>query len=55
MIIQQMLPPQKPLLLHIIHTSDIFVVVIDHSFQDIPQRKKGAAEISFFVDSRLMR
>lgn len=41
MMIQQILPPQKPLF-HIINTSKIFSGGLNRSFQDIPQREKGA-------------
>ena len=42
MMIQQMLPPQKPLLLHIQSTSEKFFSGISRSFQDIPQAEFGA-------------
>ena len=42
MMIQQMLPPQKPLLLHIKSTSEKIFSGIYRSFQDIPAGKFGA-------------
>ena len=42
MMIQQMLPPQKPLLLHIYTTSEKIFSGICRSFQDIPEGKIGA-------------
>ena len=42
MMIQQMLPPQKPLLLHIKTTSEIFFAAVCRSFQDIPEGRFGA-------------
>ena len=41
-MIQQMLPPQKPLLLHIETTSEKIFSGISRSFQDIPAQKFGA-------------
>ena len=42
MMIQQILPPQKPLLLHIIHTSEMSLSRNLCSFQDIPGAENGA-------------
>ena len=42
MMIQQMLPPQKPLLLHIKTTSEKIFSGFNRSFQDIPKGKFGA-------------
>ena len=42
MMIQQILPPQKLLLLHIYTTSGKFFSGICRSFQDIPAREFGA-------------
>ena len=42
MMIQQMLPPQKPLLLHIYTTSEKIFSGICRSFQDIPGQEFGA-------------
>ena len=41
-MIQQMLPPQKPLLLHINITSKNFSAAVCRSFQDIPAKEFGA-------------
>jgi len=42
MMIQQMLPPQKPLLLHIETTSEKIFSGISRSFQDILKAEFGA-------------
>ena len=42
MMIQQILPPQKPLLLHIKTTSEKIFSGICRSFQDIPGKEFGA-------------
>ena len=42
MMIQQILPPQKPLLLHIETTSEKIFSGIGRSFQDIPAQGFGA-------------
>ena len=42
MMIQQMLPPQKPLLLHINITAKNFSAAVCRSFQDIPAKEFGA-------------
>ena len=42
MMIQQMLPPQKPLLLHIKTTSEKIFSGFIRSFQDIPVKNFGA-------------
>ena len=42
MMIQQILPPQKPLLLHIYTTSEKVFSGFHRSFQDIPEGKFGA-------------
>ena len=48
MMIQQMLPPQKPLLLHIETTSEKFFAAVCRSFQDIPQAEFGAKKAGTF-------
>ena len=42
MMIQHILPPQKPLLLHIETTSEKFFAAVCRSFQDIPEAEFGA-------------
>ena len=42
MMIQQILPPQKPLLLHIRSTSEKIFSGACRSFQDIPEAEFGA-------------
>ena len=52
MMIQQMLPPQKPLLLHIKITSEKFISGIHRSFQDIRQAHFGAKKPTLFLERR---
>ena len=51
MMIQQILPPQKPLLLHIYTTSEKFFSGTCRSFQDIPEGEIGAKKAG--VEHRL--
>ena len=53
MMIQQMLPPQKPLLLHIKITSGKMISGIYRSFQDIPEGEIGAKKPTLFLERRL--
>ena len=59
MMIQQMLPPQKLLLLHIETTSEKFFTAVCRSFQDIPEAEFGAKKpeqrLRLFVDIYFQR